>query len=243
VEKMIEQNSSKINQVTRRRPRLVVYLKTETGPTPEDFANLNDGDVAQLEKRWRRPIFANNTGNTDLVTSQRFLTWTPEKPMRWKKEQEIPWEPGQEPTIKPDQEMHEFFSKPLNEQTQEVVLRFRDKLRQAWSGDSAALGTIRLLAQANADLALSEHGQVELIVNNLLGAASILFLRDIAAGRLGVCANPHCPSPFFVSSRRTQKFCDVAACMVYSHRLSAKKYWDRLRGKVQAKSRKRKKNR
>jgi hypothetical protein len=238
--KMIQQTSSKINQVPKRRPRVVVYLKTETAPTAEDFANLHDGDVALMERRWGRPIFANEA---TLVSSQVMLTWTEEKSIRLKKEREMPWEPGQEPTMKPDQEMDEFLSKPLYEQTQQVVLKFRDVIRQAWSGYSAALQIVQALAQVSAHIVAAENGQIELIVDDLLGTACILFLRDFAAGRLGKCANPQCPSPFFVRSRRTQKFCDVPACMVYSHRNSANNYWGRLRAKERAKSRAKSKKR
>jgi hypothetical protein len=232
---MMTQISSEINQVTKRRPRLVVYLKTETGPSPEDFANLNDGDIAQLERRWGRAIFASQA---ELGGDFMLLSMTAEKLIQQKKEREMPWEPGQELPGKPDEEMPELVSKPFNEQTKDVVLKFRDVLRQAWGGDQAALGTIRLLGQASANLALTKHGQIELIVNDLLGMTCILFLRDFGAGRLGLCANPQCPSPFFVRSRRTQKFCGLAACMVLSHQVSANKYWNRHREKVLAKSKK-----
>jgi hypothetical protein len=237
---MIERISSKMNQVPRRRPRLVVPLKTETGPTPEDFANLHDDEVALLERRWGRPIFADEA---TLVTSQMFLTWTKEKSIRLRKKAEMPWEPGQESTITPDPEMEGILSKPFNELTERVVLKFREVLRKAWSGDSTAVQYVQALAQVGAHLSAAENGQIELIVDDILGMASILFLRDFAARRLGMCANPQCPSPFFVRSRKNQKYCDVPACMVYSHRISANNYWARRRAKEQAKPKKKVKKR
>jgi hypothetical protein len=237
---MIEQTSSKTNQVRKRRPRLVVYLNTERGPTPEDFANLGDSDVEVLERRWGRPIFANKA---TLVTSQLILTWTKEKSMRIQEMRRMPWEPGQEPIVEPDPDRDGFLSKPFNEQTQQVVLRFREVLRQAWSGDSTALQRVQALAQAGANLVAGKNGQIELIVVDLLEAACILFLRDLSAGRPGICANPQCPAPFFVRSRKNQKFCDVPACMVHSHRNSAYNYWARRRAKEQANSKKKVKKR
>src|ERR1700730_16219323 len=95
--KMVEQSSSEINQVTRRRPRVILYLRAEDGPTPEDFANLTDGDVARLERRWGRPIFASEAA---LVASHYFLFLTPEKTIQQRKDQEA-WQPGQEWTVTP----------------------------------------------------------------------------------------------------------------------------------------------
>ena len=74
-----------------------------------------------------------------------------------------------------------------------------------------------------------EKGQIDLIVTDLFGIICILFLRDFAAGRLGKCANPDCQAPFFVRSRKTQRFCDAPVCIVYSHRLSANNYWRKRR--------------
>ncbi len=231
---MIEQISSKMNQVRkRRRSRLMVYLKTEMGPTAEDFANLNDGDVAQLERRWGRPIFKSEES---LVTAFVLLTWTAEKEMQQQKEREAPWDPGQELPWKPDPVRDEFLSKPFNERTQQVVLIFRDVLRQAWKGDLAARQIVQVLAQVSAKIVAAENKQIELIPDGFLGIACIVFLSDFAAGRLGVCTNPQCRSPFFVRTRSTQKFCDVPDCMVYSHRLSANNYWSKVRAKARGKS-------
>jgi predicted RNA-binding Zn ribbon-like protein len=139
--------------------------------------------------------------------------------------------------------MDEFIYKSLPEQTQQLVSKFRHMLREAWRGDPFALQIVQQLAQASARIVVAKNGQLELVIDDLLGTASILFLHDFSAGRLGICANPHCPSPFFVRSRRTQKFCDMPVCMAYSHRVSANNYWARRKEKEQAKSKKRMKNR
>lgn len=192
---------------------MVVYLKSERAPTHEDVANLHDSDVARLERLWGRPIFADEVA---LVAFETVITF-------------------------PAQVGGEFFSKSLKEQSEQVVLRFRDLLRQGWSGDPAALERIGLLAQAAARIVPAENGQLELVVDDLLGMVSILFLRDFAAGRLGKCANPDCRSPYFARSRKTQRFCDEPVCMVYSHRISANNYWSRRRAKEQLKPKKGKK--
>lgn len=192
-----------------------------------------------LERRWGRPIFASEAA---LLASYCFLCLTAEKTLRMKEKREA-WQPGQEWTVNPDPDIFDLMSKPLNERTQLVVLKFRDVLRRAWIGDSCSLNIVELLAQMNAKITATENGRIELVIDDTLGAASILFLREFAAGRLGMCANPQCPSPYFVRSRRTQKFCDVPACMVYSHRVSANNYWSRNREKELAKSKKRIKSR
>jgi hypothetical protein len=224
---MMAQISSEINQVTKRRPRLVVYLKTETGPTTEDFANLHDSDIALLERRWGRPIAT----ESELVVFQNHFTWRKEYGTTGKIGEEF------------ISGMAEFMSKPLPEKTRQVVLEFREVLRRAWRGDPAAAHRIEAIAQVSARILVTKNGQFELIIDNLLGMASILFLRGFSTGRLGICANPHCPSPFFVRSRGTQKFCDMPVCMVYSHRISANNYWARHREKAQVKSKKRVKKR
>jgi hypothetical protein len=135
---------------------------------------------------------------------------------------------------------NEFLLKPLAERKRQTVFEFRDSLRQAWIGDPEALRKITnvvqiFLAQSGANLISNKKGELELTADSAVLIACILFLRDFGAGRLAMCANPDCTSPFFVRSRRTQKFCDVPACMVYSHRLSANRYWANCREKQRAK--------
>lgn len=220
---MIEQTSSEINQVARRHPRVVVYLKTESGPMHEDLANLHDDEaVALLERRWGRPLLQEKDGIMSLT--MMLLTLFGGK--------SLILEPSRETRR---ERIKELTSKPIDEQKRLIVFRFRELLRQAWGGDTAAFKDIQSLAIADTNFTIAQNGQLELIVENPLAKVCILFLRDFGAGRLAVCANPSCASPFFVRSRRTQKFCDVPACMVYSHRVSANKYWADCREKKRAK--------
>lgn len=221
--KMIEQNNSATNQVTRRHPRVVVYLKTEHKLTHEDLANLHDDEgVALLERRCGRPIFNEKDGVMSVYIMM--LTLFGGKPLLLEKSGETRRE-----------RMMGILSKPISELKRLIVFKFRDLLRQAWRGETNALADVQSLAKADTHFTIGQNGQIELVVENPLAKACILFLHDFGAGRLAFCANPNCTDPFFVRSRSTQKFCDRDACMVYSHRLSANKYWSNHRKKKQAK--------
>jgi hypothetical protein len=244
--RMIEQNNSEINQVTRRHPRVMLYVKTGNGPSHEDFANVqDDDDVAFLEKRWGLPIFADQP---QMVIFRMLLNMHLVIDLPLGSVETDPADPafGSKKGFEADTAakdlptFNEFLSKPLAEQKRQTVFEFRDSLRQAWRGDPKALRKITHvvqmgLAQTGTKLISNKKGQLELTADNPLAIACILFLRDFGAGRLALCANPSCTSPFFVRSRRTQKFCDVPACMVYSHRLSANKHWAKVRAKKKRK--------
>jgi hypothetical protein len=110
---------------------------------------------------------------------------------------------------------------------QELLVKFRDVLRQAWQNpsDTIALGVLRNLAIGHTKWQ-SVAGRLEIVVEDMLARVCVLFLRDHAAGRLAVCANPKCKSKFFVRSRKTQKFCEVPECLVVGHRTSTQNWWE-----------------
>jgi hypothetical protein len=122
-------------------------------------------------------------------------------------------------------------------------------LRTAWKGESSAIAEIQRqvpgalqafgspgifdFSYPPGQLAvrINQNGSVELVVKNLWSFVCLLFLRDYGAGRIGICANPQCPSPYFVKSRRTQKICEIGDCVVWAQRLYALKWWHKNRGK------------
>ncbi len=82
--------------------------------------------------------------------------------------------------------------------------RFRDYLRQAWTGNRNALE--QMLVDLNARLGVLPTG-VDIIVEDLWTLTRLMFLRDWLAGRAQKCASPDCPAPYFLASRKGQKFC------------------------------------
>jgi hypothetical protein len=60
----------------------------------------------------------------------------------------------------------------------------------------------------------------------------------IAAGewmpKMVVCANPECPSPYFLKSRKTQRFCDRPACIACGQREHKLNWWRRVGSKRRA---------
>ncbi|SRR5712692_3309954 len=124
----------------------------------------------------------------------------------------------------------------LGDSVKAVLLNYRNELRRAWRGDQFAIESIKLQAQGTAHLAFTEEGQLEIIPDNLWSLICILFLRDHAAGRTAICANPDCHSRFFIKTRKTQRFCSDGPCVIFARRSNAQSYWD-TKGKARREQR------
>jgi hypothetical protein len=127
---------------------------------------------------------------------------------------------------------------------------YRDILREAWRTDpkklnlfenlagnerSEVLGSIpQALISIHDDVARHmkttwefKKGGIQITPDNLWTTICILFLRDHAAGRTGICANPSCAAPYFLKRRKTQKFCEAGVCTAYAQRQYANSWWQR----------------
>lgn len=115
-----------------------------------------------------------------------------------------------------------------SDEFQELIgMKSQAVLRYAWkSGDN------RVIEEIAKDIAGNLQSQVDIST----GAAVIkvpdawtlicmLFLRDHAAGKVAVCANPDCPAPYFLKSRKTQKICEAGECVAWAQRSYALKWW------------------
>ena len=100
-------------------------------------------------------------------------------------------------------------------------------LKYAWkSGDSRAVEAIAAMtAESLRPQVDVRSGAVVIKVAAPLILIRMLFLRDHALGKTAVCANPECPAPYFIKSRRTQKICEAGGCVAWAQRNYALKWW------------------
>src|SRR2546426_10545089 len=118
-------------------------------------------------------------------------------------------------------------SEPRFYESSAALSRAQGLLRRAWAGDSGALKEIeKQAADALVVRPSPEAGGVELVAKKLWSFICILFLRDHGAGRIGICANPDCASPYFLKKRRTQKLCEAGPCVAYAQRQYALRWWN-----------------
>jgi hypothetical protein len=123
---------------------------------------------------------------------------------------------------------YEFSGKPMR---RGMVRLVRDSLRKAWAGDKEALQW----AQGRLDVERfnvtykMEHLLVE--PRSLVSTVCLLVLRDRAAGKTAICANPDCHSPYFIKKRKTQKYCESGPCTEKAQRDQKRDWWTRHRGK------------
>jgi hypothetical protein len=95
-------------------------------------------------------------------------------------------------------------------------------LQKAWMGDEKALKTIETNVEARLML---RSERIEIITEDLWSFACVLFLRDFSAGKTGVCANPDCPTRFFLLRRKRQKFCEHKCAVL----MNVRRFRDRQR--------------
>jgi hypothetical protein len=105
---------------------------------------------------------------------------------------------------------------------------WRDTLRQAWRGDTAALKEVQGWTTRYMVASLSfSGGRIEMESDQLLGSISILLLRDHLAGKTAVCENENCEGQrFFIKAKATQKFCGHPKCTAFAQKQYALKWWN-----------------
>lgn len=105
---------------------------------------------------------------------------------------------------------------------------WRDMLRKAWQGDSAALEEVQVWSTKYMVASLSfSGGRLEMESEYLIGSIFILFLRDHLAGKTAVCVNENCEGQrFFIKAKATQKLCGHPKCMAFAQKKYALKWWN-----------------
>ena len=111
----------------------------------------------------------------------------------------------------------------------------QQRLRDAWRDDESALRYINYSIAGHMKTVWEfRKGHIEVAVDDLWSTICILFLRDHAAHKTAICANPDCKSPYFIRKRKTQKYCESGPCTEYAQRRYALKWWNRTGKKIRA---------
>lgn len=99
------------------------------------------------------------------------------------------------------------------------VQRKQTLLRRAWTKDRAAFKTLWLggsmadvvdasdpTSKIKVETIVTPAG-IDLVAGDMWSFTRIAFLRDFVLGRVQVCLNPDCRAPYFLTSRKGQKYC------------------------------------
>ena len=99
-------------------------------------------------------------------------------------------------------------------------------LKYVWkSGDELAIRAIAKSIEPKLQPHVENDGGITIHAEDAWTFVCILILRDHAAGKTALCANPECSAPFFVKSRKTQKICELGECVIWAQRKHALKWW------------------
>ena len=114
-------------------------------------------------------------------------------------------------------------------------LDLRDHLREAWRGNETKLRFIEdSVGRYMRSKWMFNRGHIEIVADDLWSTICVLFLRDRAAHKTGICTNPACHSPYFIRKRKTQKYCEAGPCTAEAQRRHKLDWWNRV-GKIRAK--------
>lgn len=123
-----------------------------------------------------------------------------------------------------------------------AVISYRKILRAAWEGDRSALFRIRCYA-SNLSLGAAEYSKRGQLVAEaeLWPIICMLFIGDNANGKIAICENKKsCHSPYFIKSRRTQKYCADGWCTLEAKRAASRKSWNESGKKKREEARRKK---
>lgn len=108
-------------------------------------------------------------------------------------------------------------------------------LKYAWrSGDERALAAIDKYLSDGLPVHVEVDGRLRVYVASVQRLILMLFLRDQGEGKTAICANPDCPAPYFLKSRKTQKICEAGECVAWAQRNYSLKWWRENRKKKTA---------
>jgi hypothetical protein len=115
--------------------------------------------------------------------------------------------------------------------TPKFVMAVRDQFRKAWRGEEGGVPWVQARLDSEQYAIAVKGSQIEMETKSLFGTMSLLFMRDHAAGKTVVCANPDCHSPYFIRKRKTQIYCTSGPCTEKAQREQKRLWWERNHGK------------
>jgi hypothetical protein len=134
----------------------------------------------------------------------------------------------------------------------QTALSMQTLLREAWKGDALAVEQIQfgishhplqeVFGPPRLTVAPSAKGMI-LYAKDLWSFVRVTFLVDSERRLTKFCGNPECPMPYFIASRKDQKYCERGACTTYAQRKYALGWWERKGYELRAKKSKRNKRR
>jgi hypothetical protein len=124
----------------------------------------------------------------------------------------------------------EIISRDISGYSSERIRRLagtQSFLKYAWrSSDERALDAIDQYLSGGLPIHFDlDEGCFRIHVVNVQRLILMLFLRDQAAGKTAICANPDCPAPYFLKSRKAQRICEAGDCVAWAQRNYALKWW------------------
>jgi hypothetical protein len=117
------------------------------------------------------------------------------------------------------------------------ILSLRELLRRAWERPTTQQRETRILEMLldMSRLYTQATGVVFTVIGEPIG---ILLLEAIrSADRMRVCGSTECPAPYFIASRRSQRFC-CDACSLPAQREYKRRWWNEHGAVWQAKRKK-----
>jgi hypothetical protein len=86
------------------------------------------------------------------------------------------------------------------------IAGMQDLIRKAWAGDETSIGDLERDLSSEMQLSVRAR-EIEISVSDLWTLIRVLFLQDRGAKKTKVCASSDCPTPYFLESRKGQKYC------------------------------------
>lgn len=115
----------------------------------------------------------------------------------------------------------------------EDLVNWRLWLRQVWKGEDdrdvrfALAAWTREATRDNRQSWVFDASQAPYAVrpNYKILALSLAVGTSELLSKMAVCQDPKCPQPYFLKSRKTQRFCERPACSAYGQREHKKNWW------------------
>lgn len=126
-------------------------------------------------------------------------------------------------------------------QDDRMLLKYRDQLRLLWNREPNWQGVLDgwlELCRANQIrtwvVSAWADGTYSVEPSDMFFPLSLAIAAGEWMAKMMVCGNPDCPAPYFLKTRKTQRFCERGPCVAYGQRQHALNWWNRVGAKRRA---------